>query len=124
LLFGLLTIIPVKLEITLETKCGPSRFRYYTDNYGEKCYFHLFKINKCRDIKPANLGLSVSGQLKLLDLGLAIRIIKKGGTFPVWNCGDKGNDLPFKNALSPESLYSSGSITVRCWHLLARVFFR
>ena len=43
----------------------------------------------CRDIKPDNMGLSADGQLRLLDLGLAVRLLREPGQrFPVWDCAD------------------------------------
>ena len=47
----------------------------------------LFKSG--RDIKPDNMGLSGDGQLRLLDLGLAVRLLReRGQRFPVWDCAD------------------------------------
>ena len=37
--------------------------------------------------KPDNMGLSGDGQLRLIDLGLAVRLLREPGqTFPVWDC--------------------------------------
>ena len=48
-----------------------------------------------RDIKPDNMGLSGDGQLRLLDLGLAVRLLReRGQRFPVWDCADYKRHAP------------------------------
>ena len=49
----------------------------------------MYLFNRGRDIKPDNMGLSGDGQLRLLDLGLAVRLLREPGqSFPVWDCSD------------------------------------
>ena len=46
-----------------------------------------------RDIKPENMGLSGDGQLRLLDLGLSVRLLSEWGQkFPVWDCAAHHRD--------------------------------
>ena len=57
--------------------------------------FRVILFDSGRDIKPDNMGLSGDGQLRLLDLGLAVRLLReRGQRFPVWDCADYKRHAP------------------------------